>query len=138
MPRAAALAALVLLAACGDETISTVADRDATFVLAAIDGAPFPARATIRFPAPDRIAGEGPCNSYSAEQSAPYPWFEPGPLAATRRACPDAAATRAEAAFFRALSLMRQAELTGDMLRLSDTGRRTIMVFRAAGQAEPG
>jgi heat shock protein HslJ len=131
MPRALALAALALLAACGDETISTVADREATYVLTAIDGAPFPARATIRFPAPDRIAGEGPCNSYTGAQSAPYPWFEPGPLAATRRACADAEATRAEAAFFRALSLMRQADLTGDVLRLTDTGRRTIMVFRA-------
>jgi len=128
---ALALAALALLAACGDETLSTRADRDATFVLTAIDGAPFPARATIRFPAQDRIAGEGPCNSYTAEQSAPYPWFEPGPLTTTRRACAGPDDTHAEAALFRALSLMRQADLTGDMLRLSDTGRRTIKVFRA-------
>ena len=131
MPRALALTALALLAACGTETVSTIADRDATFVLTAIDGAPFPTRATIRFPAQDRIAGEGPCNSYTAAQSAPYPWFEPGPLAATQRACADPDDTRAEAAFFRALSLMRQADLNGPVLRLTDTGRRTIMVFRA-------
>jgi heat shock protein HslJ len=132
MPRALALAALVLHAACGDETISTVADRDATYVLTAIDGTPFPARATIRFPAADRIAGEGPCNSYTAAQSAPHPWFEPGPIAATRRACADPDDARAETEFFRALSLMRQADLSGLVLRLTDTGRRTIMVFRAA------
>jgi heat shock protein HslJ len=131
MPRALALAALALLAACGDETISTIVDRDATYVLTAIDGTPFPARATIRFPAPTRIAGEGPCNGYTAEQSAPHPWFEPGPLATTERACADPEETRAEAEFFRALSQMRQADLTGPVLRLTDTGRRTIMVFRA-------
>lgn len=138
MMRAPALAALVLLAACGDETVFDVVDRDATYVLTELDGAPFPARATIRFPAPGRIAGEGPCNSYTAAQSAPHPWFEPGPVAATRRACLDAGDAGAEAEFFRALSLMRQADVSGPVLRLTDTGRRKIMVFRASPAPDAG
>ena len=57
--------------------------------LAELDGAPFDATATIRFPEEGRIAGEGPCNLYSAAQGAPYPWFAPGPIAGPFEAVKD-------------------------------------------------
>lgn len=115
------------LAACaGDETISGYADREATYRLTELGGRPFAATATIRFPDEGRITGEAPCNSYSGTQAAPYPWFDPGPIAATRRACPD---LDAEAAFFAALEAMTLAEVTGDVLILTDADGRE-MVFR--------
>lgn len=112
-----AAAAFVFMKASGrDETISGYADPDVTWTLIELGGAPFKARATISFPEEGRIAGEAPCNSYRATQSAPYPWFEAGAIAATRRACPELAA---EAAFFDALARVTLAEVAGEVLILS-------------------
>jgi heat shock protein HslJ len=120
---------LPTLAAC-DESVWAYGGAGATFVLREIDGAPYPARATLIFPAPGELAGEAPCNRYNAAQLAPYPWFEAGPIAATRRACPDLGA---EAAYFDALTEMELAEVLGGVLILSTPSGRE-MVFTA----EPG
>ena len=117
-----------LLAACGpDETISGYADPKATYVLREIDGAPFASIATIRFPQEGQVAGSGPCNGYTASQSVPYPWFALGPIAATRKACP---ALGDEGTFFEALATMEFAEVTGDVLILSN-GNNQQLVFQA-------
>lgn len=112
---------------CADETVSGYADQTAVYRLAEIDGVAFGARATISFPGEGRIEGESPCNRWSAAQGAPYPWFDPGPIAATRRACPD---LDAEARFLRALAGMTLAEVQGPVLILSDDNGLE-MVFRA-------
>jgi heat shock protein HslJ len=119
---------VLLLAACQtDETVSGYADPSVVYVLQELDGAAFPARATISFPEPGRVAGEGPCNRYTARQAVPYPWIQIGEIAATRRACPDLAA---EAAYLAALRSVTLAEAAGDVLILSgDAGPE--MVFRA-------
>lgn len=118
---------LALPAACADETLTGYADPAAVYVLTEIDDAPAPARVTITFADPGRIAGNGPCNRYFAVQEAPYPWFEPGPIGSTRRACPQ---LKDEAQFFAALSQMSLAEVQGPVLILSnDAGRE--LVFRA-------
>ena len=101
---------------CGDETISGYADRTAVYNLIELGGAPFTATATIAFPEPGRAAGEGPCNTWFASQSAPYPWIEFGPIGATRRACPE---LEAEARFFEALSQVSLAEVLGPVLILT-------------------
>lgn len=125
----ALLATLPVLAACrGDETVAAYGGGQ-TWVLQELDGAAFPARATLAFPAPGRIAGMAPCNSYSAAMTVPYPWFETGPLAVTRQACPDLAA---ETAFLTALQSMAYSEVSGRLLILSnDAGRE--MVFSSGG-----
>lgn len=115
------------VAACSDETLSAFADGGQTFALQEIDGIPFPAQATLTFPEPGHIAGSAPCNSYAGTLTAPYPWFETGPIAATKRACPDLAQ---ETLFFTALSEMQLAEVSGNVLILSnDAGRQ--MLFEA-------
>ena len=127
MTRAFALGILFLAFGCADETISGYADTMATYHLMTIDGAAFEAQATIRFPEEGQITGNGPCNRYSATQSVPYPWFEPGPILATKRACPELAAG---GAFFSALAEMTLAEVQGPVLILTnDAGRE--MVFEA-------
>lgn len=118
----------MLFAAClQDETISGYVDRTRVFALAELNGAPFPARAAISFPQRGQITGQGPCNAYSASQSAPMPWFQAGPIVATERACPD---LPQEAVFFASLSRMSLIETLGDVLILrNDVGEE--MLFRA-------
>lgn len=116
-----------LLHCTGDETLSGYGAQGVTWRLQEMDGAPYPAKATLTFPEEGRIAGEAPCNSFSGAQTVPYPWFRAEQVAATRRACPE---LEAEAAFFRALSEMTLAEVAGDTLILkTEDGRE--MVFRA-------
>lgn len=128
MKQLTVIAALVLLAACNeDETVAGYGGADKTWVLTEIDGQSFGARATIQFGEDGKVAGAAPCNRYSAEQSKPYPWFELGPAAVTRRACAD---LQAEDQFLKALADMRLAEVSGPTLILSnDAGRE--MVFKA-------
>ncbi len=122
---------LALMACAGDQTISAFADPGASYRLIEINGAPFPATATISFPEKGTIRGRGPCNTYSAKQTAPYPWFEPGPVVATRMACADLAH---ETRFLATLASMSLAEISGDTLILRDDADAQ-MVFRAETHA---
>lgn len=125
--RLPAFLVLFSLFGCGDETISGYADPETVYRLETLFGASFGSHATIAFPEEGRLAGSAPCNSYSGRQAAPYPWFTPEAIVATRRACPDLAD---ETAFLEALSAMTLAEVHGQVLILSDEGGRE-MVFRA-------
>lgn len=120
---------IALIPACErDETVAAYGAADRTWALVELFGTPFDARATLRFPETGKIAGRGPCNSYDADMSVPYPWFQAGPIRATKRACPDLAA---EQAFFEALTDMTLSEVLGDVLILRDDAGRE-MVFKAS------
>ena len=121
------MAAFLLVAACADETISGYADPTATYRLVELNGARFPANATISFPEPGQARGQAPCNTWFATQSAPYPWIDLGPIAATKRACAD---LNAEQAFFEALSQASLAEVSGTFLILTQEDGQE-MVFQA-------
>ena len=120
---------LPFLLATGCQSDETVAayGGGGLWLLTEIDGKVFPARATLGFPEPGRIAGTAPCNTYSGRMAAPYPWFEAGDIAVTRRACPDLAA---ETAFFDALADMTLAEVAGDTLILSTADGREMVFTR--------
>ncbi|UWR22909.1 META domain-containing protein [Sulfitobacter sp. S190] len=123
------LATAALLGACqGDETVRAYGGADRVWLLETLDGAPFADRATLTFPETGRIAGDAPCNSYTAAMTAPYPWFDTGPIAATRRSCP---ALAAETAYLAALDAAALSEVAGDTLILSNTDGLS-MVFKAA------
>ena len=98
-----------------------------TYRLIQIDGDPFNATATIAFPEQGVAKGTGPCNLWSARQTAPYPWLDLSPIAVTERACPD---LDAERAFFDALAAISLAEVQGDTLILSNEAGAE-MVFSA-------
>ena len=121
------LGCLALSACAGDETLSAYAPEGAEYRLVEVDGAAFPARATLRLGANGAVSGEAPCNGFSTRILVPYPWFELGPIAATRRACPE---LEAETAFFAALSAMTISEASGPVLILSNTDGGQ-MVFEA-------
>lgn len=123
----AALPAFMLGACQGDETVRAYGGADRVWVLTELDGRPFPGRATLTFPDIGQVAGDAPCNRYSASMTVPYPWFETGPIAVTRRTCPDLAA---ETAFLEALSATTLSEVAGDTLILSNTDGLSL-VFTA-------
>ncbi len=116
-----------LLAYCKDETLTGYGAAEQTFVLQSINETPFPARATIAFPEEGQIVGDAPCNSYRATQNVPYPWFETGPIASTKRACPD---LKAEREYLAALARMTLSEVSGKNLILS-TSDGEKMIFEA-------
>ncbi len=111
-----------------DETVAGYGGAAQVWHLMELDGARFGATATLGFPAPGQIAGEAPCNRYSGVMTTPYPWFDAGQVISTRRACP---AQADEAAFFKALGTMTEAEVAGDTLILRNAAGRE-MVFTAA------
>ncbi len=120
----------ILLAAClKDETASGYVDQTVVFQLVEFDGRPYPGAATISFPEAGQVRGQGPCNTYSAEQSAPYPWFNIGPIRGTRRTCPILAQ---ETLFLRALQSMTLIEVLGTVIILRDDDGHE-MVFHADG-----
>jgi heat shock protein HslJ len=122
-----ALAASLGLAGCfQDETVAGYGAADKIWVLTELNGIPFAATATLTFPDRGRIAGQAPCNGYTAEMSVPYPWFEINALVTTRKSCPDLAY---EAMYLAQLSRMSLSEILGDVLLLS-TPDGEEMVFK--------
>lgn len=111
----------------GDETISGYSTEGATWVLDSINTADFAATASITFPQEGKVVGKAPCNTFVAEQTAPYPWFALKALSATRKMC---AHMGPETTFFRALEEMTIVEVVGKTLILTnDSGDE--MVFTA-------
>ncbi len=124
-----ALVATLLVSACaGDETVAAYGGADREWRLATLNDAPFAANATITFGAGGDVAGQAPCNRYSARNTVPYPWFQLGPILSTKVACPNLAA---EDTFFQALTQMTQSEVLGNVLILRDDGGAE-MVFRSS------
>ena len=120
-------AALPLAACYGDETLRAYGAADQVWRVTELSGEPYPADATLTFPKEGHIEGSAPCNRYSATMSVPYPWFKAGPIAATKRACPD---VQAETEYFQALRAARLSEVLGDTLILSaDDG--VLLVFKS-------
>jgi heat shock protein HslJ len=117
----------ILLTTClKDETVSGYVDQTAIFQLVEINGAPFAATATLSFPNKGQIDGEAPCNTYTTSQTAPYPWFEIGPIAATRSTCPKIAQ---ETEFFQTLARMTLIETLADVVILRNDDNEE-MLFR--------
>jgi len=118
--------ALLLLAGCGDETL-TAYSPEVSFSLVSINGLAFSSTATLEIGKAGEITGAAPCNNYRASQSAPYPWFEVGPILATKRACPDLAA---ETNYFETLKRMTIVEVVGPILILTNNANEE-MVFQS-------
>lgn len=120
---------LLLLSACGggDETVTAYGGAGQLWVLESIDNKPFSARATLSFPEEGSIQGEGPCNTFTATQKAPYPWFELADLSSTYANCRQLSQERT---YFDALQAMELVEVMDDVMLLKTPSGRE-MVFRA-------
>lgn len=123
----AALIGLVMLTACvSDETLSGYGASQTLWVLAAPNGNPELAEAILQFPAAGQLVGRTPCTSFSARQTAPYPWFELADFKADEKECPT------ETGFFTALKSVTFSEVLDTTLILSNDGGLE-MVFKADG-----
>ncbi|MEM7318971.1 MAG: META domain-containing protein [Pseudomonadota bacterium] len=110
-----------------DESVAAYGAGDRVWELTEIDQNRFPASAMLAFPKPGEIAGQAPCNSYTASLDAPYPWFEMKNFASSQSACD---ALLEEGTYFAALMAMTEVEVSGDVLILrNDSGHE--MVFTA-------
>ncbi|UZD90446.1 META domain-containing protein [Cognatishimia activa] len=118
------LALLLLISACERDESLTAYGAAGTWDLQEINGQPFDAPASIVFAEDGQVKGEAPCNSYSTYQSAPYPWIELGPILSTKRACADLSA---EQDYFAALGKMSLAEVSGELLILSNDEDESLL-----------
>lgn len=117
------LAAVAGLAACGaDETVTQYGGADYLWRLTEIDGVPVGYSASMMFEDDGGIAGDGPCNGFTALQAKPYPWIEVTLDVVEQVYCPD---IDKEEAFFAALQAMSLVEVSGpNMLLSNDAGRK--------------
>lgn len=126
----AGLTALAMFSACRSDSASApYADGKTVWALKELNGAPFPATATLSFPEPAQIAGQGPCNRYFGALKGSYPQFSAGPIGSTRMACPD---LRAETAYLMAFEAVTRAQMSDGTLTLTGPdGLR--MLFKPSG-----
>lgn len=118
------LLTLFALAACGpDETISAYGQGD-DYVLQELNGKVVNVPITLNIADSGQISGQAPCNRYSADQTAPYPWFALGPIISTRRACPELAL---ESEYLTLLAQMTEAEVSGPILILSNEAKDALV-----------
>ena len=110
-----------------DETVRAYGAADKEWRLVELAGAEITVEITLTFPQPGNISGSAPCNHYAASMRVPYPWFEVGPIAATRRMCPE---IETETAYFDALSEATLSEVLNNTLILSNN-EHVLLVFKA-------
>lgn len=119
---------VVFLSACtGDETISGYAGVGSSWTLTEMDGAAAATHLRIRFAEKGHVEGEGPCNSFGATQTAPYPWIEITDIVSTERACDRLAQ---ETQLLAALPAMSLAEVSGAVLVLTGENDRQMVFAR--------
>ncbi len=121
------LIASLLLSACADETISGQVDTTDIWKLQSMNAEPVTENITLTFPQKGEIAGQAPCNRYSASQKAPLPWFEIGPVRATRMAC---AALALEQRYFEMLADMTLIERKAESLLLTNDAGQSLLFTR--------
>ncbi len=124
----------LLLAGCTpySETVGGAAPVGTVWVLDQFNDQSFAGRATIRFESSGKLVGNAPCNSFSARQTAPLPWFEVEDLSVTKRSCPQIAA---ETAFLDALQAMDFSEIGGERMLLSNAAGQTLLFRTETAQA---
>ncbi|WP_147110775.1 META domain-containing protein [Tateyamaria sp. syn59] len=125
MIRAAALTLMASIPACqADETVARYGAAERLWELQTLNGAALPGPATLEFQPGGPVSGQAPCNSFSATNTVPYPWFQLSPIVATRAACAD---LDAEAAYFEALARMTQSEVReGTLFLRNDDGDEMV------------
>jgi heat shock protein HslJ len=119
------LAALTLTAGLGVAQADQGADgAPSLWVLAEVDGQEARYAATLDLTA-DGLSGKAPCNRYFASLTRDGDSFFPGPIGATRMACPD---IKAEAEYLARLSAITTAVEAGGVLILSGNGHELRFV----------
>ena len=120
---------LLALMGCRAATPENVfAGSDKVWALRTLNGAAFPATATLSIPKAGEVIGQAPCNRYFGALRGTYPAFDAGPIGSTKMACPDLSA---EIAYLGALDAATTADLKDGNLVLSNANGLE-MVFTAS------
>ncbi|MEM9429405.1 MAG: META domain-containing protein [Pseudomonadota bacterium] len=125
----AVLLAILVIAGCTDfsESVGAAAPTGTVWELETINDRAAEGRLTMTFLASGRVRGLLPCNSYTARQTAPLPWFELQDLEIGDTRCEAAAL---EGRYLDLFGSMDLAESAGDALLLSNPEGDTLF-FRA-------
>lgn len=131
---AAAVLAATALAACTPvppAATSTSPDGQDTgfipggsYVLVGMDGQTVPLRNVTLLVERDRLSGEGPCNSYSAQNNAELPAVALSPIVSTKMACKD---MKIENRFLSVLQQATAMEFYGGVLKVKSPS--TWLIF---------
>lgn len=97
-----------------------------------IGGGSQPAVPSLKFVGLDQVSGNGGCNAYSGKVQMDRETLRLGPIASTRKLCPDPAMA-SETAFFKALTQVRKARLQGGVLELLDAADGLVLRLQRAG-----
>ena len=108
-----------------DETVTGYLPADGPWYLTELDGARVDTPITLELTT-GAITIQGPCLRLRAAQRAPYPWLKATAIDTSDNTCP---LSPAESAAREYLSRVNVAEVSGDILVLSETGGAE-MVFR--------
>ncbi|MGR3713269.1 MAG: META domain-containing protein [Shimia sp.] len=129
------LVGLLTLAGCGrDETLTQYGGDAFAWRLVSLNGQAVGYPNGITFGPRGSVTGFGPCSTYSARQTAPYPWFALEDVQVVE-VTQDCAYQAQEAAYFAALSEMNLSEVSGSELVLSDDKGRE-MSFTGVSHAQ--
>ena len=98
------------------------------WVVQTLDGAAFPAAATLRFPPDGRLRGKAPCNRYFGPVEITGSVITIGPLASTKMACKNFSD---DYSYLAALGSMNQMRMGSDRLILTGpTGSEMVFVLQ--------
>ena len=113
-----------LLSGCQvDPTAALDSVTDPIWVVQTLDGAAFPAAATLRFSPDGRVSGKAPCNRYFGAVKFNGSDLSIGPLGSTRMACE---ALDEETRYLLALAAMTQVKTSLGQLILRDASGREL------------
>ncbi|KPA23555.1 hypothetical protein shim_01630 [Shimia sp. SK013] len=127
MTRLILVLGLWLLAACSpDETLTKYGGANFDWRLIKIDNRLVSYHNVIRFDETGAVTGAGPCQTFTANQTAPYPWFVLENLSVSEPSEVACQLAKEDAAFFAALRDMTLVEVAGARLILSDDAGREM------------
>ena len=113
-----------LLSGCQvDPTAALDSVTGPVWVVQTLDGAAFPAAATLRFSPDGRVSGKAPCNRYFGAVKFTGPDVTIGPLASTKMSCE---VLEDETRYLLALAAMTQVETSLGLLILRDASGREL------------
>lgn len=113
-----------LLSGCQvDPTAALDSVTGPVWVVQTLDGAAFPAAATLRFSPDGRVSGKAPCNRYFGAVKFTGSDLSIGPLASTKMACD---ALEDETRYLLALAAMTELKLSRNQLILRDASGREL------------
>ncbi|RJL16388.1 META domain-containing protein [Paracoccus siganidrum] len=129
-------AAILALAAC-EPAAPPGEDRGfipgGNYVLVGMDGGTVPLRNVTMLVEEYRISGQGPCNSYSAQNNVDLPQVSLSPIVSTEMACKD---SRLENRFLSVLQSATEMEYYGGVLKVKSPS--TWLIFEYGVRADSG